>query len=668
VAEPTSRESVPRSAVPKHQLGIFFVHGIGEQPEGETLLGFGQPLITWLHQWLSRDDNPEARGSVEVVRTALTPSKLQEDVPPHAEVHVTLPNQGPKASWLMAESWWSGGVQPPAFRKVAGWMMTVGAWSLLSHLTKHIGRRRSRALRVLSQLLALVQWIVLASLLQFTILVLTAFTILPIPGARRALSNILLTLTGVLGDSYVLIESDLQRIAMLNKTKDALRWMATQCDSIIVIAHSQGAAIAHLALRSPEPRNVRTLLTFGSGLGKLEELLRLRDRPGRIRTVASLTPAFLLLVALLVRITLFEGWETQSKIAVVTLGVAILVASILALVRADEHWKSVETWVSELRLGKTRPDLEWIDLYATDDPVPNGKLSPLEAPVATVEYPVRNLGSVFGDHTSYWQNRVQFVPIVATAVADAAKLPIFDKPAYDALKQAASTHEKRVICLSFAFWSTLAALAFLCIRYWPTLQAPGAVVDKVFRQLGGPFELAVNALYLIVSAWSPSGTTLQIAGTQDSVLAALLFAALLLLWQPAYRAVWSVWDATALERVLRPEFLAHPADRMLVDVAALSVGFAPLAAVVGWPWLRGFSVSHAIAILAFVLLTVLWIAFVVNAAAKVTKLWRPLVAGNPSVREEGWHQIGAFLGLTAILIFLAASAFPSVQASVGAFA
>src|SRR5215208_5125076 len=39
----------------EHQLGILFVHGIGEQPEGETLLGFGEPVLGWLHRWLGRE-------------------------------------------------------------------------------------------------------------------------------------------------------------------------------------------------------------------------------------------------------------------------------------------------------------------------------------------------------------------------------------------------------------------------------------------------------------------------------------------------------------------------------------------------------------------------------------------------------------------------------------
>jgi hypothetical protein len=38
-----------------HTFGILLVHGIAEQPEEETLLGFGEPVIDWLNRWLTRD-------------------------------------------------------------------------------------------------------------------------------------------------------------------------------------------------------------------------------------------------------------------------------------------------------------------------------------------------------------------------------------------------------------------------------------------------------------------------------------------------------------------------------------------------------------------------------------------------------------------------------------
>lgn len=38
------------------------------------------------------------------------------------------------------------------------------------------------------------------------------------------------------------------------------------------VAHSQGGAVAHRALRHQRPSQVKLLLTFGSGLRKLEEI------------------------------------------------------------------------------------------------------------------------------------------------------------------------------------------------------------------------------------------------------------------------------------------------------------------------------------------------------------------------------------------------------------
>ena len=63
----------------------------------------------------------------------------------------------------------------------------------------------------------------------------------------------------------------------------------------------------------------------------------------------------------------------------------------------------------------------WIDLYASADPVPNG-------PTRTIEGKhdsklIWNLGSLFADHTAYWNNRDGFVLRVARVCAETAKSP-----------------------------------------------------------------------------------------------------------------------------------------------------------------------------------------------------------------------------------------------------
>ena len=94
----------------RHQFGILFVHGIGEQPEGDTLQAFGEPLVGWLGRWLSRAQGEGTRGRVAVENARLTPSRLGQAEPPHARLRLELQTDaGARSdSWLLAESWWGG--------------------------------------------------------------------------------------------------------------------------------------------------------------------------------------------------------------------------------------------------------------------------------------------------------------------------------------------------------------------------------------------------------------------------------------------------------------------------------------------------------------------------------------------------------------------------------
>jgi hypothetical protein len=63
----------------------------------------------------------------------------------------------------------------------------------------------------------------------------------------------------------------------------------------------------------------------------------------------------------------------------------------------------------------------WVDLYASADPVPNGRTRTTEGEHESK--PIWNLGSMFADHTAYWDNRDGFVLRVARACAETAKSP-----------------------------------------------------------------------------------------------------------------------------------------------------------------------------------------------------------------------------------------------------
>ena len=125
-----------------YQRGILFVHGIGNQPEGTALREFGEPLIAWIREWLAQRIGNQHRGEIEVVRAELSPSKQLVDAPAfcHLRVSFTTDDGNRVAeSWLMAEGGWGNDVQPPPVGRFAAWLVTIGAWMILSHVTKPRG-------------------------------------------------------------------------------------------------------------------------------------------------------------------------------------------------------------------------------------------------------------------------------------------------------------------------------------------------------------------------------------------------------------------------------------------------------------------------------------------------------------------------------------------------
>jgi hypothetical protein len=121
-------------------LGVLFVHGIGNQIAGQTLVQFGDPLLQWLDEWHSsklpdrvvklRDNLAKTLG-----KEALTPEDIRKllaepddlpDAPPatpsvtearikteggipahaHVKIPVTSDNNGQPKRWILAESCW----------------------------------------------------------------------------------------------------------------------------------------------------------------------------------------------------------------------------------------------------------------------------------------------------------------------------------------------------------------------------------------------------------------------------------------------------------------------------------------------------------------------------------------------------------------------------------
>jgi hypothetical protein len=218
---------------------------------------------------------------------------------------------------------------------------------------------------------------------------------------------------------------------MAAEVRRDIEWLGSRADKVAVIAHSQGAAVAHRALEGLGPGTVQLFITLGSGLNKLH-LLRVASRRAHgqreylplwllgsaiVLFVFTLPLALIQLSCLMVAgcdsgstaypawfIALGEpGWLRRVVLVAVTyglFGVVVVVAQVVGRIPA--------AWQLKFPQGT----VEWRDYYASSDPVSNGPLmsGPVPRPISTE---VWNRASVIADHSSYWANRDGFVAQIA---------------------------------------------------------------------------------------------------------------------------------------------------------------------------------------------------------------------------------------------------------------
>ncbi len=116
------------------KVGVLFVHGIGAQGKGDTLLGFGEPLCRWLDNWLGHQAAPVGGLSrLRVTGAQLTePTDPSHYSPPHAKIRFANPLTPQSGSldanteWLLAESWWASSFQSAKFGELRNWGFGLG--------------------------------------------------------------------------------------------------------------------------------------------------------------------------------------------------------------------------------------------------------------------------------------------------------------------------------------------------------------------------------------------------------------------------------------------------------------------------------------------------------------------------------------------------------------
>lgn len=292
-----------------HDLGVLFVHGIGQQTEGETLVRATDAVVEHFETRFGMG------GQVEVEAARLEP----DTGPARAVLHLTPDQPGTAApqTWLLAESWWAQSFRPAGFSALLSWTLGFLPFATLAHFgarCRSESQRLHRAPTVLARAALIVPWLgsvallLLAPLLALGVItvsvLLAGLALIPLPLLQSPARWLQSKLAATLGDSGVLLTSRTNRAAMVEQIRSDLSWLAPHCRCVAVVAHSQGAALGWEALLGGVPSNVRLFLSHGSGLKKLLQL-QVAQRPGS----ASLP----------------WGWMTViAEIAVVVFAVALV--------------------------------------------------------------------------------------------------------------------------------------------------------------------------------------------------------------------------------------------------------------------------------------------------------------------------------------------------------
>jgi hypothetical protein len=546
-------------------VGIVFVHGIGSQGEGETLLDWGGTLVRSLADARVRHD----ASADPVIDVQLTSRPWQSR---YIEVRLPAIEAGgrelPEQHWVMTEAWWANRVRPPSFGQMAEWLGPRGAirrileallvrpagthdprlrpWAQSQPLhhaedgtteedIDHgppMGMRRAPGNPVLRMLqsgggglylqavsaLLLVIYGVLRSIEK-----LLPFGPLKDGALTRPLDSFVLDW---FGDVYVLLTDSAQAAGVRDRLLDALLDLEDAgCGERVIIAHSGGAIVSCMTLadHGPEEVHVDRLITLGEGLNLAWRLTT--GEQGRPATDAS--------------------------------------------VEYDRLYRDVLA---------VHPDLRWDDFWGSQDPAPVGVLTFPGGTASDGELRERvrshatwNRLSIGADHGSYWQNDEEFVTPVARLLEGRPDGPgLFGDP--DGDRAWSNLRRRRLSMLSL--WRQLGVLA-------PT----AAIVLAIAA--GTTFTLrAADAVLPVIAAIPGMDVVVRALGdlhamhleTQDP-------------WRfVAEAGVWIVAAAVASSAVFA---LKAPPERPLPWATT------PRGAWIGWalrylPWATGVLVSIAL--------------------------------------------------------------------------
>ena len=450
------------------EFGVLIVAGFAEQRPGTTITSFAGALYRWLFRWNARA-HLRSPWWPTLSDTELSGCSDADGGPAHATLAVPVrlsTGEEREARWLLAESSWAGVFTPPRFLGVARWIWKVSTCLLVLQFVIPMRRHWQRAKRVekswhrrlADQIMALCYLCLMAVaatasvLLSLLLLTLAVVEKLPIPRIDIAVRWVAVKISAVLGDSYMLAHCPVQFAAMCTQVARDLRWLQDRCEKIAVVAHSQGAAIAHQVLKESSKKddgekdaanhrdNVQAFITIGQGISKLHLLWRMDWNPHAYRAAwwsRLLVTTGMFLAGLPALAVIVRHWSSATIVkALVSLPVNVLLPCAGFVSIAIGVYAAMHAVCGDLAEDLALPEAGfwWSDYYASADPVSNGPLisgsgqppgHDQAARDQTWSLPrpcnqVYNSASILFDHNRYLRNQDQLLSQLVNDLVAAA--------------------------------------------------------------------------------------------------------------------------------------------------------------------------------------------------------------------------------------------------------
>ena len=482
-------------------MGVLLVHGIGVQRRGHTLLQNGNAILECLNGLLGFGGTSARLGDTSLC-------EKDADTQPHATIHFETTHGRSPLTWQLAESHWAEEFPPPSYWDFLMWAFRTLPLIVLFHLVPKVrstfelfqigfgrGDRKERderakvfletvlklsldggfplkafmekglnvMLRGFVTLLLMPLIVVAGFLVQVMLLLVALVAWLPFDFAKALARTVQVGVSATLGDSYLFTSNPFVEAIVVSKVRRDIEDLAKRCDQVVVVAHSQGAAVAHQAIEQMNtdktmPAGLELFVTYGSGLQKLMDL---RIDPAKAKTAQHLGWMCQML-SLAMAAGVLMVWSKPQPATLILTGVALLTIWLVMAILLYQI-------VIRFDVRASAPPLDWENFYASHDPVPNGETEfaagTIDGKFTYTQHEVWNFRSTVQDHTTYWLNLDGFVSRLIARIMVKSGIPMHPTTA-GLLESAKNRRRWRVGLLSACRKSTLILAA--CVVFWPT--------------------------------------------------------------------------------------------------------------------------------------------------------------------------------------------------------